>query len=232
MFEYSNGYGTTNSETETGSVSHSGMFSNGVGSLAGGTIYIQALDVTKKDDERNVAAVNDINDRFKSLNINVKAQLEYSDKVMSKADFYNPDCRPGANANDSYILLGTSEELLAADKQAVDGGWRTFQDKTYSAPGTSFGADQISFVNSDRMNSKIQQTGTIVNPVFTDNYKNPAESLAITAMHEAGHPIFRNHPNADRRGHVRGTIMDALPDRNSTYDHEMMQILQRLYGCQ
>ena len=82
------------------------------------------------------------------------------------------------------------------------------------------------------MNSQIEQEGTIANPIAKDNYKSPSERLAITTMHEAGHPIFENHTWADDQGHVPGTIMAKLPSRNSTYDHEMVQVLQKLYGCQ
>ena len=105
-FEYSDGVGGAklDSRDAIGSISYSGTYTNGGGS---GTIYIQALgEVSSGDKTRNEAAVTIINDKFKSLSINLKAELHDNseeahkdDRVLSKSEFY---ARKGANSYDSY----------------------------------------------------------------------------------------------------------------------------------
>jgi hypothetical protein len=81
------------------------------------------------------------------------------------------------------------------------------------------------------MNRKIYQTDE---KGFTrhDRFETADERLAYTIMHEFGHGLFKNHPNADSYGHISGTIMDEMPFPNAPYDCDMIEKLEEMFGCQ
>jgi RHS repeat-associated protein len=200
---------------------------NGDGNEKRSTIYMQGLgNVGQKQRERNKDAVAFINKTFEKLGVNLEASdFVYSNKIISKADFYSRD---GATKNDSYVLVGTASQLYKADKDARDGGWETPEAtlKGYEDPGTTFtgqGADNIHFINTQRMNDRISQNGK------SDDFRTPAERLAFITMHETGHTKFKGHSKM-KANHVPGTIMQSLPSRESIHDPWMTKRLIHLHG--
>jgi hypothetical protein len=108
-------------------------------------------------------------------------------------------------------LLGSNDDIVAGANKAQDAGWTTAQRNTYRDVNgfAEYGPDADNFavinsVNCNIYNAKGSQG--------RETYRNPIEKLALTIMHETGHPQFKDLPGMESDGHFPQTIMDARPD--------------------
>jgi hypothetical protein len=146
------------------------------------------------------------------------------------------------------FYLGSTEQLKAADARGTEGGW-AMPGQHFDQPGVTYAPnrdyklnDRISLVNSDKMNTRIQQQKFENSfELMYDNFgQNSSMRLAYTIMHEAGHSIFSDHPGMERNPddidwrHVPGepgtTIMHRIIMRDSNYDKFMIDRLRNIYG--
>jgi hypothetical protein len=194
-----------------------------------GIIYVQYLQdestVSEDVKTRNTEAIKEINKRLQEKNINVVAKIVYSEKVMSRKEFYDRRTigRSDGTSRDQYVLLGAKEQLLIGKREADEGGWDTPEDHHLNEPGVTRMSDKISFIRSDKMDNVIEQG------LKKDDYSGPSERLAITTAHEFGHSHFSGHSLRDETYHIPGTIMAKLPLRDSSFDVEMLIILLRAF---
>ena len=200
-----------------------------------GVLYLQVMtdekgktSMNKKHLEKSVAKLNAV---YKKMGVDLKVELHYGNKIMSKSEFVSrkgDDKSAAAHKSDSYIVVGSTKQLDEASKSLKEGGWNMqgLEGKDFSkVDGTTSRGDQLSLVNGTNMNdlNKVGAEGTLQN--FTD----PSEKFTTTVMHESGHPKFKNARWADRDGHSVW-IMDPEPKENSAHTDEMIQILKRIHG--
>jgi hypothetical protein len=181
-----------------------------------GTIYIQQLGrVSKSDRIRNDEAVGEINTVYAELGINLKAQWTSGKKVMSKEEFYS---RSGATPYDSYLLMGTNDELVEAEKKAKEGNWSTPSLTDYHD------VDGIADMEGDYFGF--------------ETFGTSAHKLSVVAQHESMHPKFLflrepdidNKTKADAQGHFGTEIMRGQPSPDAKYTQDIISVLQWLHN--
>lgn len=216
MFEYSNGYNTQDSRTETGSVQHSGMFQET------GSIKVQAVGkVSSPQMKVYEKAMALINNKFAKLNVKVTASITKSDKVKSKQEFTKTNGK-----NSAYVIIGGNADLDKSSNDAVEGGWEKVHDLGLErVAGKVAATDNLAFVSTDKTN-KVQVLGfrNSGEPI-TDGFDTPEDRLSNYIRHEWTHLFYNRH-------HVEGTIIQSgVPVKsNDIYTEEMIKVFQRRFG--
>jgi RHS repeat-associated protein len=209
-----------------------------------GTIYIQVmLDKSGKPtiDKKTMSAVlKDLKKQYNDLGIDLNVEVKYSNSIFTKDDFYK---REGADATDSYIVIGTLPQLVnvAQENRSQNRGWDNVwvtegahgRGKPRSINGTSTETGQyFSVVDSEN----VQKIGHF------EEYRDVVNKISVTVQHETMHPKMMNHPgmrsditNLDspkgQTGHVPQTIMAQEPSRSQVYDMYMVQELRKIHGA-
>lgn len=186
-----------------------------------GVLYIQVLtnkkgkpSMNKKDIE---GAVAKLNSTFKKMGVELKIEVHYGNKILSKKDFYAREGDKNSakgSTKDSYMILGSNSQLKEVAQSAKDGGWdKAVTDRGgYSGiSGVSSRSQYFAMLNTD--NIKVNGIGA---KGAMENFDNPMEKLVTTIMHESGHPKFMNLPGADSNGHSSG-IMSSQPHQDSEH---------------
>lgn len=215
MFEYSNGYTTIDSRTETGAVDHSGIFQETA------SIKVQAVGrVSPAQMKTYQKSMTLINEQFKRLNVKVTASITKSDKVKSKREFGRSNGK-----NSAYILIGSNVDLDKASEDAVEGGWEKVHDLGLERIGGKVApTDNLAFVSTDKTNNT-QVVGFTSNGPVLDGFATPEERLSNYIRHEWTHLFYS-------RQHIDGTIIQSgVPlKRNDIYTEEMIEAFQRRFG--
>jgi len=153
---------------------------------------------------------------------------------MSKEEFYN---RPGATPYDTYLLLGTNDELVKAEQEIIAAGqngkvatWKTPNQKHYNSDNgiSSKDGDYFGFLNSDNLNvlHEVRDQTLSLYKYSSTSYK-----MALVVQHEATHPKL-SYRDKDANWHIPGdTIMDEKCI-NEYYDQDMIFRLQWLHNYQ
>jgi RHS repeat-associated protein len=208
-----------------------------------GILYIQVLLDAEGNpviDKKTMKAVKkDLDKTYKDLGVDLKVEMYYSNTIMTKDEFNK---REGADATDSYIIVGKWTQLLNVVKDNKERGWDNVMVTTgaygkgdpRSFNGTSTSTDQY-FAVVDADNCK--KIG--VNENFTD----VVNKISVTIQHESLHPKNRNHPgmcsynsgeavfvDKGTTDHVPGTIMAAEPSTTQVYDMYMVTELRKIHG--
>lgn len=152
---------------------------------------------------------------------------------MTKEEFYS---RKGADKTDSYVIIGTPDQLISFDRQAITKlGWGKclVEGRTGTFNGTSPGnGDFLALIDANN----IKKIG------FEENYSSIIGKIATVIEHETLHPKNTEHPGMysdDRQysiyngnnNHVPGTIMDAKIDSEDyPYDVFMVKELRKIHG--
>jgi hypothetical protein len=177
---------------------------------------------------------NGLNQSFKRINVDLKVVVRYSNRIMSKKEFYS---RKGADKTDSYILIGNGEALHNAAGELKDKGWdqiygdrKNGRKRDFSElPGESTTGlseddnDYIALVNSEYFFKRIEQG------LEHDDFSNPVDRAKTVIEHESNHPKFYDHPEVFKT-HVEGTIMNKLPKCDAHYDAWMIDRLMKIHG--
>lgn len=215
MFEYSNGYTTTDSRTETGSVSHGGTFQNTA------SIKLQIVGTHSPEQRKEYnKAIGLINQRLKQLNIKLTASTMSDKKVASKSQFQKQ-----YGEGSAYVIIGDAKELDQASTDAHSSGWEKVDQLAgmYDV-GKSASHDNLSFVRTDKAN-KVQVAYFTQNRAVTDEFKSPSERLSHYVRHEVTHLFYD-------RGHIDGTIIQEgfQFKSNDIYTPDMIKEYQCNFG--
>jgi hypothetical protein len=177
------------------------------------------------------AVKKELERRYAELGVDLKIEVHYSNEFMTKKEFYS---REGADKTDSYVVIGTPDQIISFDNQAITKlGWgkSVIQDKIYGLNGsTPQNGDQISLLNSDNL----KKIGEL------EKFSSVLMKIARTIEHETLHPKIMDHPGLYNEagpvpigsgGHVRNTIMDAnMNSDNFLYDRYMVEKLRNTHG--
>ena len=199
-----------------------------------GVIYIQVMLDKKGNpaiDKKTANTIRkNIETKLRSMNVDVKVEIHYSNEVMSRSQFEN---RKGSDPADSYILVGKSAQLDKARNDAKKKGWQDPGDKPSDNRGLA--TDKMCYVNIENIDA-VSGYDTYNNQFAK---KSLAEKAELSILHEDGHPKFanisgnKNDFNVEVRpgimGHQSGTIMDAT-DPNGEYTPAMKDALQEKHG--
>jgi RHS repeat-associated protein len=197
-----------------------------------GVIYLQVLlnrkNIPAIDIKTLKLIVNKITLMLKEAGIDLRVEVHYSNRVMSKKEFYS---REGAHKSDSYLLLGSNEQLVKAAKQATskEGGWdeRVSRTTYENENGVHSYDDHFGLLNSDNLaQNGIGKDGRM------ERYAGMVDKASKIAVHEDGHSKLNGHPSADKEGHVINTIMDENPGSvvNPKHDKWMIERLKKIHG--
>ena len=194
MFEYSNGYTTTDSRTETGSVQHSGVFQET------GKTKVQAVgNVSSTQMKSYQKAMTLLNERFKKLNIKVTASITKGNKVTSKQEFSKVNGK-----NTSYVIIDSNADIDKSSDDAVDGGWEKVYDLGLAKTGgNSAKGDKLAFVSTDKTN-ETQVVGFTGRGPVLDGFDGSEDRLSNYVRHEWAHLFYSSH-------HIEGTILSKVP---------------------
>jgi RHS repeat-associated protein len=182
-----------------------------------GTIVIQVMV-----DQQGRPVVT-IRETYKGMNVDLKVEVKYSNQVMTNEEFYS---RKGAHESDSYVIIGTENQLKEVDMNAESNGWEKMGVNMGERNGRSARDQNYALINADNVN--------VIERLF-ENFATTAQKIATVVMHETGHPKFKDHPrdgnNPNVPGHVEGTIMDERPGGNDKHDFWMQDKLQKIHGA-
>lgn len=235
MYEYSNGYQKINSETDAGAVSNDGTFDlvpKNIGKIVIQVLVDEKLVTTEKRDFYKGVAER-IDAIMAAKGVNVKAEVIFNTKILSKKEFITTN---GRSPKDSYILVGTIQQLVKADKEASEGGWKThsysaswWKTESKTTVGYTRGSERISFVSKEDLDGSLKDG--FQDDGFGTDLSGISDRLTVRILHEAGHAVFWNIlVNFPPDHHYPGTIMAPIPRKGFDYTPEMIQKLKEDYG--
>jgi RHS repeat-associated protein len=220
-----------------------------------GTIYIQVMKnkegkpVVSKETMDKVKKM--IEEKGKKLNVDWKVEIVYDNNVMTREKFKN---RKGADNADSYILIGTAQQLVDArndvkeKEENNDSKWGipySIDFINVSGTSSSDGDVNMHYINSGNLipDHRIKDK---------ERFSSTEDKLYLAILHEDGHPKFKgykknkNSPTSqyymsskEAIGHVydrdedsqgkQGNIMND-EQIGDFYDVYMTLILQGIHG--
>lgn len=203
-----------------------------------GTVYIQQVGQISKDDEdRNNAAIDEINSTYRKLGINLKAEWRQGNNIMTKEEFYS---REGATPFDTYLIMGDGDYLQFFESCASEGGWDTpdvsrMRSRTDNSGinGIASDTDFFGFVNTAHLERAFESTNGVYTYTGT-----PSSKLSYIIQHESLHPkmsylktlIGANGKGvADTNGHFGSGILGE-GSWDPTYAPEIVQRLLWLHN--